>query len=112
MSAEPAINDDARSDKLDRILQIARAERAARNSNEWKFNIDGAIDRHAEIVELLYGELYRQLDERATVGKPVPKWKPPPDAKVELQKRITRALKSELPSIIADAVASIIDQES
>lgn len=109
--AQPAVNDDVRNAKLDRILELAAAERAARNSPEWKFDLDGAIEKHGDIVDRLYDELYRQIDERASAGMPVSKWKPPPDAVEEMRKRITRAIKSELPGMIADMVSQIIDQE-
>lgn len=107
---EPAANEDVRSDKLERILQLAETARRAHNSPKWRMAVDDAVEEHGEACERLWNELYRLLDERAAEGKPVPRWQSPPDAKTELRKKIIRSLKADLPGIIAAAVEDIIDQ--
>lgn len=110
--ADAAAKDDVDVGPLDRILALAKAERDARNSPQWKFDMDAAIEKHSDFVERLYGELYRQIDERAADGVPISRWKAPPDATEELRKRITRALKADLPQMISEMVVQIIDQET
>jgi hypothetical protein len=104
-----AANEDARSDALERILQLAQAERVARNSPKWKTASGDAVDEHGACCERLYDELYRQLDKRSADGHAVEKWKPPPDVREELRKSIVRALRAELPNAVAALVDDIVD---
>ncbi len=99
MKCEPAEN-------LERILQLAESERRLRNSPQWKFDLEAAVDAHGEVVESLYSELYRQLDERSAGGEPVHPPKLAPDPRKELKKQIVAAIKLELPGMIS----SIIDE--
>lgn len=92
-------------DALERVLQMADAERRLRDSPQWRTDLESAIEAHSEAVERLYAELYRLLDERADVGSPVEKLRIPPDPRKELKAQIVAKLKQELPSM----VASIID---
>lgn len=107
--AEPAANEDVRSDKLERILQLAQAARSAERSPKWKMAMDDAIQEHGEACDRVWGELYRQLDERAAGGKAVEKWKAAPCAREELKKSLIRALKADLPGQVAAMVEDIID---
>jgi hypothetical protein len=107
---EPTAPEDVRPDKLEHILQLAEAARRAHQSPKWKIAIDDAVEEHGEACERLWNELYRLLDERQAEGKPVPKWQAPPDVRQEMRKKITRALKADLPAMIAAAVEDIIDQ--
>ena len=91
---------------LERVLQLAAAERAAQESTLWKSDMDTAFDAHSEAVENLFGALYQLLDARLLSGNPVPKLRMPPDPRKELKKQIVARLKDELPSL----VASVIDE--
>lgn len=94
------------SETLERVLQLALAERSLRNSPAWKTDMEGAFEAHGEAVERLYDELYRLLDERTEGSNPVQKLRMPPDPRKELKSQIVQRLKAELPSM----VASIIDE--
>jgi len=94
------------NDDLERILQMAEAERRCRNSPQWKFDLEGALDDHVEAVDRLYDELYRLLDARASIGDPVHPPKLRPDPRKELKKQIVARLKAELPGM----VSSVIDE--
>jgi hypothetical protein len=98
----------AEADWLERILQLADAERRAHVAlmASKGHDIETFLDAHGEAVENLHNELYRMLDARATVGNPVPKLRMPPDPRKELKKQIVARLKEELPSM----VASVIDE--
>jgi hypothetical protein len=94
------------NEQLERVLQLAEAERRARDNPLWKTAMEDALEAHSEAVDNLYAELYRLLDERQASGDPVLKPKLPPDPRKELKNEIIARLKEELPSM----VASIIDE--
>lgn len=94
------------SDDLERILQLAAAERTLRESPQWKFDWESAFEAHGEACDRLYDELYRQLDQRAAGGDPIHPPKLPPDPRKELKQQIVARLKSELPGM----VAAVIDE--
>jgi hypothetical protein len=91
---------------LERVLRLALAERALRNSPGWRADLEGTIEAHGEACDRLYDELYRLLDEREAAGEPVQRLRMPPDPRKELKAQIVKRLKDELPSM----VASIIDE--
>lgn len=94
------------TDDLERVLQLAEAERRLRNSPQWKFDLEAALDAHSEAVDRLYDELYRLIDARAKDGDPVHPPKLLPDPRKELKQQIVARLKAELPGM----VASVIDE--
>lgn len=91
-------------DDLERILQMAEAERRLRNSPQWKFDLEAAFEAHGEAVERLYDELYRLLDARSQNGDPVHAPKLPADPRKELKKQIVARLKCELPGLVASII--------
>ena len=92
-------------DELEIILRLARRARDAERSPRWKTDIDSAIEAHGEACDDLWGELYRQLDNREAQGNPVQKPHIPPDPRKQLKQEIVARLKAELPEM----VNSIID---
>ena len=92
------------SETLTRILAIAAAERAARNSAIWKTNLEMAFDVHGGIVESLYEALYAELDRRANSGAPVTAPKRPDDPLKVAKKHILTQLKARLPDLVSQAL--------
>lgn len=87
-------------DDLEHILRLAKAERDARVSGSWKADMEAAFERHADCIDALFAELYRQLDQRAGAGEPVIAAKHIANVERDLRKKIEKEVKADLQDIV------------
>jgi hypothetical protein len=112
MSADAAIKSDPEelaSETLERILRLAAAERAARDSTMWRTDLYGAFEVHGAAVDALHVALYAELGRRIDIGAPIEKPKKPADPIKVAKQHILKTLRERLPDLISEALDNEAD---
>ena len=90
---------------LEKILQLAQAERKASKAPLWKSNAELACEIHGEACEALYQELYAQLDAREGKHSPVSEAPNKPCPVKALRREALCELRERLPGMIDDVLS-------